>query len=64
MQAKQREAIIDRYGLKPDAKSHVRAFCCVNCDLMQQEKEILTREKEGLVMKEPQKEEGMAYGSA
>ena len=65
MQAKQREEITTRYGLRTDDKNQVRALCCANCDLMQQEKELVYREEErkGLVGEQPGAVEGMRYGA-
>lgn len=62
-QAETRKEVTDRYGLKADEKNQVRALCCINCDLLQQDKEIVAREKERLVMDQPKKEDGMAYGT-
>ena len=65
MQAQQREEVTNRYGLKSDGKNHIRAFCCINCDLLQQDKEVASREEErkGLVSEQPKPTAGMAYGS-
>jgi hypothetical protein len=66
MQAKQREEITTRYGLETDDENQVHALCCANCDLMQQEKELVYREEEkkkGFVAEQPAPVAGMAYGS-
>jgi hypothetical protein len=65
-QANQRDDITDRYGLKRDEKNTVRALCCANCDLMQQEKEIVSREQEkaALVAEQPAPVAAMSYGGA
>lgn len=65
-QATQRQEIEQRYGLKADStrKNQLRAFCCLNCDLLQQDKEIVSREaeKEALVSVQPAAFSTMAYG--
>ena len=65
-QAIQRQEIEQRYGLKADStsKNQVRAFCCINCDLLQQDKEIVSREAErkALVLEQPAPVSTMAYG--
>ena len=64
-QGELRDQISERYGLENNpGKNQARALCCVNCDLMAQEKEVVAREKERLVMNQPRKEENMAYGPA
>ena len=65
MQAQQREEVTKKYGLKGDGKNHIRAFCCINCDLLQQDKEVESRdaERKGLVSDQPKPVQGMAYGS-
>lgn len=65
MQAQQREEVTTRYGLKTDIKNQVRALCCANCDLLQQNKEIVSREEEkrALISEQPTPVRGMSYGS-